>query len=157
MNKAQLKTFAEYFGTGMNVSKIADKDVRMQMIMLYGSIAKAYKPVADEIEEIRKKLTTGHETELQEYAELCNPDPNLTPEENSERFKKAQSMEECVRIDSDFREAAEKIYSEEVKDEIKAVSLATLYEALMDCGFPRIGEDATLSAISNTFGPIIKD
>lgn len=157
MKKSQLKTYTEYFGGRLQVGKIADKETRMEMVMLFASLHKAYKPVADEIEDVRKSLVEGHESEIAKYASLLNYDSSLSEEENAKRREEAASMSECVRIESDFKEASDKILAEEVDSKVRKVSLATMYEALMACGFPGLPEDAPLGIVSEMFEELIKD
>ena len=148
MKNIELKSLAEYFGTQLPAGKIADRETRIAIVRLYGSLAKANKEVADEIEQNRKSLVEGHEEEIQKYAELLRKGDEAS-------VKEAEAMTECVRIDKDFQEASAKIYDEESCADIKKVPLEVLYEALCDCKFPNLKPEIPIAVVEEIFKSII--
>ena len=146
MKKSQIKTLAEYFGNSVPAGRIQNRDTRLAVVMLYGSLAKANMETMDEIEQVRLALVAGHEEEIEKYGRLAaNPDTKA----------EADAMTECVRIDTDFKEAADKILAEEVKVDIKKIPLELLFDALADCGFPGLPENPTIAGVQGAFRDVI--
>lgn len=158
MKKIELKSMAEYFGTFLPAGKIKNRETRLAIVMLYGSLAKPNKDFLDEIETVRKSLCEGHEEEIQKYASLINKanDASLDEKERKEAKAEAEKMTECVRIDKDYAEAVRKLENEEVSAPIKSVPLEVLYDALCDCGFPRFNPDMPIAAVAEIFKSIIE-
>lgn len=157
MKKIELKSMAEYFGAFLPASKIKNRETRLSVVMLYGSLAKPAKDVADEVETVRKSLVEGHDEELKKYSDLLQKAANkeLTEDERKKAKKEAEGMKECVKIEKDFQEAANKIYNEEVNPDLKKIPLELLYDALTDCGFPNFEKDLPIGAVEYTFKAVI--
>ena len=157
MKKLELKSLAEYFGQFLPAGKIKDRETRLAVVLLYGSLAKPAKEVADEIETIRRSLTEGKDEELKTYADLMRKagDKKLTDAEREAVKAEANGMTDCVQIDKDFQEAVEKIHAEETEPDIKKIPLGLLYDALADCGFPRFSPDMPISAVEAVFKDVI--
>ena len=158
MKKIELKSMAEYFGSFLPAGKIQNRDTRIAVVILYGSLAKPAKEVGDEVEAVRTALTKDHEEDLKKYSDLLQKanDPKISEDERKKAKKKADSMTECVKIDKDFQEAAEKIYNEEIEPSIKKIPLELLYDALTDCGFPRLEPNLPIGAVEAIFKSVLE-
>lgn len=158
MKKLELKSLAEYFGNFLPAGKIKDRETRIAIVRLYGSLAKANMGVIDEIEATRKGLVGDKQEEINEYAKWLakSGDPKLSEEQRKEAKEKAESMSDCVRIDKDFAEATSKILAEEINPELKKVSLETMFDALADCGFPRFNPEMSISEVQTIFKDVIE-
>lgn len=158
MKKIELKSMAEYFGTFLPAGKIKDREARLAVVMLYGSIAKTAKEIGDEVEAVRLALTKDHEEDLRKYSELLQKsfNPELPENERKKAKKEAEGMTECVKIDKDFQEAAGKIYDEEIEPDIKKIPIELLFDALSDCGFPRFSPDMSIAAVEEVFKTVLK-
>ena len=158
MTKLELKSLAEYFGQFLPAGKIKDRETRLAVVLLYGSLAKPAKDVADEIETIRKTLTEGKDEELKKYAELMRKagDKTLAEAEREAAKKEASGMADCVQIDKDFQEALAKVYGEAIEPDIKRIPLGLLYDGLADCGFPRFSPDMPISAVETIFKEVLQ-
>ena len=157
MKKIELKSMAEYFGNFLPAGKIQNRDARLAVVMLYGSLAKPAKEIGDEIEAVRAALTKDHEEELQKYSELLQKSTNneLSEDERKKAKKDAEAMTECVKIDKDFQEASQKIFDEETEVPVKKISLELLFDALSDCGFPRFDPNLSIAAVEGIFKGVI--
>ena len=104
MKKIELKSMAEYFGNFLPAGKIQNRDARLAVVMLYGSLAKPAKEIGDEVDAVRIALTKDHEEELQKYSTLIQKsfDQKLTEDERKKAKEEAEAMTECVKIDKDF-------------------------------------------------------
>lgn len=147
MKKFELKTLAEYFGNRLPAGKIKDRNTRLAIVLLYGSLAKANMATMEEIEQVRLALIKGKEDEIEKYGRLAG---------NPETKAEADAMTECAQIDADFKEAAGKILAEETNPDIKKISIENLFDALADCGFPGLSEDCTISAVQEAFKHVIQ-
>ena len=157
MKKLELKSMAEYFGTYLPAGKIKNRETRISIVMLYGSLAKPAKEMAEEVEAVRKSLTEGKDEELKKYVELIKKsnDASLSEEERKAAKTEAEGMSDCVQIDKDFAEALSKINNEEVELSLKKIPLELLYDALTDCGFPRFSPDMPIAAVQDVFKSVI--
>ena len=157
MKKIEIKSLAEYFGAKLPASKIKDRDVRIAIVRLYGSLAKENKEIQEEIESLRKGLVGDKEEDLRKYSELLQKanDEKLNEKERKKAKKESESMEDCVRIDKDFQEGVSKLLNEESNADIKKVSLEVLYEALSDCGFVGFGTELSIGAVEGIFKDVL--
>ena len=158
MKKIELKSMAEYFGKFLPAGHIKDRETRIAIVRLYGSLAKANMDVINEIESIRTGLVGDKQDDVNKYAALIQKSFNkdLAEEERKKAREEAEAMTECVRIDKDYSEAVTKVYNEEIEPELKKVSLEVLYEALSDCGFPRFSPEMTIADVAETFKDVIE-
>lgn len=158
MKKIELKSFTEYFGNFLPAGKIQNRETRLAIVLLYGSLCKANKDVAEEIEAVRKKIVGDKEADVLKYASLLQKanDKTVDEKERDAAKEEAYKMTECVQIEKDFSDAASKILDENVEVSVKKVSLELLYDALSDCGFPAFGEDCPISVIEQNFAQVIK-
>ena len=158
MKKIEIKSLTEYFGNFLPVGKIQNRETRLAIVMLYGSLCKANKDIAEELESTRKALVGDKEEEIQKYAALIQKslDTRLEEKEREKARKEAEKMEDCVKIDKDFSLAQQRIFNEDMDVQVKKVSLEMLYDALADCGFPRFGEDCPISVIQDAFAQVIE-
>ena len=159
MKKIEARSLAEYFGARLLASKIKDREVRIAIVRLYGSLAKANKEIGEEQEDIRKPLVEGHDEEIKKYAELREKARNekLDEKERKKATKEADAMTECVRIEKDYLGAVDKLLNEECDADIKKVPLEVLYEALSDCGFIGFENELPISAVEIFFKPVISN
>ena len=157
MKKIELKSMAEYFGNFIPAGKIQNRDARLAVVMLYGSLAKPAKEIGDEVEAVRVALTKDHEEELQKYSTLIQKSFNkeLSEDERNKAKEEAEAMTECVKIDKDFQEATGKIYDEDIDVPIKKISLELLFDALSDCGFPRFDPNLSIAAVEEIFKVVL--
>ena len=158
MKKIELKSLAEYFGSKLPAGRIKDRDVRLAIVRLYGSLAVANKGTMDEIEEIRKAIVGDKETDIRKWAGLIQKadDDKLSDAVRAAAKSEAEAMTECVQIDKDYREAVEKLLAENIEPELKKVSLEQMIEALSDCGFPNISPDIPIAAVQQMFAFVIE-
>ena len=156
MTKFELKSLAEYFGTKLPAGKIQNRDVRIAIVRLYGSLAVANKAITEEVEALRKGLVGDNEEKILKWVELRQKAASAKDEKEAKKLQKeADAMTECVQIDKDFSEALQKLHAEEADADIKKVPLEVLYEALADCGFPNFKEDLPIAAVEQIFAPVI--
>lgn len=157
MKKFELHNLSIFLGNELPANKIVDRDTRIAIVRLYGSIALAYKGVADEIEETRKALVGDKQAEIEQYSKLMlsSMDKTLSETERKEAKEKAEAMSECAKIDADFNKALEAINNEEIDPEIKKVPLEVLYEALVDCDFKGLTHPLSLAETKLMFNSII--
>ena len=150
MKNKDLKALTDYFGKQMPIEKITNRDTRLAIIGLYASLARAWDEKEKDINSVRTKLLEGHEEDFQLYGQLLY--------ENSEESKqKAADMKECVRIDEDFQQAVNTILEEENPCSIKKVPLELLFDALLDCGFPGLNNEAiSIMLIQRLFNDVIE-
>ena len=151
MTKIELKSLAEYFGGKLPAGKIKDREVRLAIVRLYTTLAKANKETLDEVEELRKSLVGDKEADIAKYAELLRK----AADGDEKAKEEAEAMTECVRIDKDFAEASSKLFQEESDAKIAKVPLETLYEALSDCGFVGFSPDIPIAAVEEIFKQVI--
>ena len=158
MKKVELKSLAEYFGGRLPAGKIADRDTRLAVVRLYGSLAVAYKGVMDEIEEIRKAIVGDKDADIRKWAALVQKaeDEKAKPAERKKARAEADAMTECVRINKDYQEAVGKLLAEDIEPELRKVSLEQMFEALADCGFPNLDPNIPLAAVAQMFAPVIE-
>ena len=145
MKKSELKVFTDYFGQ-LPLSKVKDQETRLAIVKLYCELSKLLKPVTDEIEILRNTIVGDKQNDVNQYV-------LLREKGDEESMKKADEMVDCIQIEKDFREATRRVYEEVLPDDVKIpkVQLGVLYEALMDCGFPKLRQDAGLSTIVAEF------
>ena len=157
MKKLEIRMLAEFFGAQLPASKIKNREVCIDIVRLYGSLAKANKEIGEEMEDLRKNLVGDKEEELKKYSDLLQKanDEKLDEKERKKAKKEADAMTECVKIDQDFREAANKLFEEDSDADIKKVSLETLYEALCDCGFSGFAQELPIAAVEANFANVI--
>ena len=157
MKKIELKSLTEYFGNFLPAGKIQNRETRIAIVLLYGSLCKPNKEVAEELEGIRKGLVGDKEEEIQKYVSLLQKAMNtsLSEEEREKAKKEAEGMTECAKIDKDFSLATQRVYNEEIDVKPKKISLELLYDALADCGFPQFGADCPISVIQDNFAQVI--
>lgn len=157
MKKIELRSLAEYFGAKLPAAKIKDRDVRIAIVRLYGSLAKANRDIQDEIDSLRTGLVGDKEEEVNKYALLMQKatDEKLNKKEREKAEKEAASMEDCVRINKDFSEGVAKLFEEHCDPDIKKVSLEVIYEALSDCGFIGFGTELSIGAVGEIFKDVI--
>jgi hypothetical protein len=158
MKKIELKNLAEYFGRRLPANRITERETRIAVVRLYGSLALAYKGVTDEIEEIRKGLVGDHEPDVRKWAQLEQKakDEKATKKEREAAKKEADSMKECVRINNDYEQAVTALLSEDIEVEVKKVPLEVLYEALCDCDFPNLDPSIPVGELAQMFAPVIE-
>lgn len=157
MTKGEVKALAEYFGQRIPAGRIKERDTRIAIVRLYGSLAVANKATMDEIEEIRKAVVGDNDKDIRKWAGLVqrSNDAKLTDAERKAAKAEADAMTDCVRIDKDYTEAVGKLLSEPCEAEVRKVSLEVLYEALADCSFPNLSEDIPLAAVEAMFAAVI--
>lgn len=158
MKKGQLLDITHFLGGALPAGKIQDRETRLAVVRTYASLAGAAKAVDDEAEALRRKLTEGHEEEIQRWAELTRKaSDNELPEEERDAAKtEAAGLTDAVRINAEFSEALRGLLDEEATAEgIKKIDLALLFDALTDCGVLRDG--APIEAIRVQFAPIISE
>ena len=158
MKKVELKSLAEYFGGRLPAGRIADRETRIAIVRLYGTLAVANKGVMDEIEEVRKGLVGDKEADIRKWAGLMQKaaDEKAKPADRKKARAEADAMTECVRIDKDYQEAVSKLLAEDIEPELKKVSLEQMFEALTDCGFPNLDPNIPLAAIAEMFKDVIE-
>ena len=157
MKKIELRSLAEYFGAKLPAAKIKDRDVRIAIVRLYGSLCKANREIVGELESLRKGLVGDKEEEINKYALLLQKsvDENLDKKERENAKKEAAAMEDCVRIDKDYSEGVAKILGESCDPDIKKVPLEVIYEALSDCGFIGFGTELSIGSVEEIFKDVI--
>ena len=150
MKKSELKILSDYFGE-LPMGSIKDSDIRRAVIKFYCQLAALYKPIAEEMETMRTSVIGDKQQDVITYLKLQQAG-------DEESIKKANEMEDCVRIESDFKVMSHEILNQNLPDdtELPKIPLDVLYEALADCGFPKLSINAGPSAIANQFRPIIE-
>ena len=162
MKKLEIKKFADFFGNGISLSKIKDKELRHEMIRLYISLSNINKETDKEINELKETLIGEKVEEVKKYYELKRKytDDGYSDEEKEEIKKEYEGMTEVISIINDFDEMSEKIYNEEVDvSTIKKVSLESMYDCISECGINVVGirnDDVTVMMVEKLFGDLIK-
>jgi len=149
MTKAELKVYTDYFGQ-LPLGNVKDQEVRLSIVKLYCELSKLLKPVTDEIELLRTTIVGEKQDEVNEYV-------LLKERGDEDSVLEAEGMTDCVRIEKDFQEATRRLYEEELPEGtvLPKIPLATLYDALLDCGFPKLSFNVGLSVIVQEFAPFI--
>ena len=158
MKKVELKSLAEYFGGRLPAGRIKDRDTRIAIVRLYGSLVVANKATIDEIEEVRKGLVGDREKDIQKWASMMQKaaDEKASEAERKAAKEQADAMTDCVQIDKDYQEAVAKLLGEDVEPELRKVSLEQMFEALADCGFPNLDPNIPLAAVAEMFKDVIE-
>lgn len=156
MKKIQIKTCADLFGKQLPLGKIKNAATRKEIILLATSLRKAGKEVDDDIESIRTRLTEGHEEEVKKWAELTNKlvtDTTLSDKEKKKLADEAAGYKEAVRINKEYGEAVNALFSEEISVPVHKVDIMVIVDALVDACM--LTPEASVDAVMKEFEGII--
>lgn len=145
MTKQELKFYADLFGRTLPIGKVKDIATRREIILLAASLSKPAREIEEELQEVQRKLTEGHEDEVGKWAEL------MAKGEKDE----ADKLAEAVRINKEYGEAAGAILAEGVDVPIRRIGLPSLIDALLDAEIIR--SDASVEAIAREFKDFIEE
>ena len=157
MKKSEIKSHYEIFGKSLPVAKIKDANTRKEIILLATSLSSKANEIESQLQEILKRLSDGHEKELQEWSALMQKakyDLNASEQEKVECLEKANKMTEAVRINDEYSKTVEELMNEDVDINIHKVDIMVIFDALIDSGI--LADQNSIDVICNQFKDLIK-
>ncbi len=120
MKKGQLTTLASFVG-GIKIASVSDKAIRNIITHNHLALYRKAKEIAEDEEELRKKLFDGKEAQIQAHNELVG---KIRAETDNEARKALESQidKEVVSIIYEFLQSRQTISQEEIEVSIKALT-----------------------------------
>ena len=120
MKKGQLTTLASFIG-GIKIAEVSDKAIRDIITHNHLALYRKAKEIAEDEEELRKKLFGGKEAQIQAHNELVG---KIQAETDNEARKALESQidKEVVALITEFLQSKYNISQEGVEVSIKALT-----------------------------------
>lgn len=120
MKKGQLTSLASFVG-GIKIAEVSDKAIRDIITHNHLALYRKAKEIAEDEEELRKKLFDGKEAQIQAHNELMG---KIQAETDNEARKALESQidKEAVALITEFLQSKYNISQEDVEVSIKALT-----------------------------------